>query len=273
MYKEEPMSLLFSQASQLSPLGDGLFSFQNTETWAQGRTAFGGFVVGVALKAILTQLPADRSLRTLNTTFVAPVRVGEAQVQVQVLRQGKSLTHVEARVLQGDQVCTVILGSFGSDHDNFIPIETPHAPEVPAPETLEDMPFLEGIVPNFLQNVRIRWANEGFPFSGAKEAKCFGWCRVVDDQPLQLPGLVALLDAWPPPVIAKATSPVPASSVSWILNLFLEVPPEGFSTERWWLYRSESIVTKGGYVDCAAHIWDDNGRLIALSRQLAVEFS
>jgi len=79
----------------------GRASLEVTADWLQGRTVFGGLQAAVALRAMRTLVP-EVPLRTLQGTFLAPVPEGTLTATARVLRTGKSATHVEARIVDGD---------------------------------------------------------------------------------------------------------------------------------------------------------------------------
>jgi acyl-CoA thioesterase len=252
---------------------EGQMYFRVTEDWTQGRAAFGGLVVASALRAMLPHVPAERHLRSLFVSFVAPVGVGEAKIRVELLRSGRALTTLEARVSQGETTCTVLLGSFGEAHERELAIEPPKMPSVPAAETLPDVPFMEGLFPNFAQHLAYRMTSEIAPYSGAERAFVQGWCRLRDAERVGYPEIAALIDAWWPPIVSIAEAPLAASSMTWLINFFAEISPEGLSPAAWWMYEGRSDASKGGYADTDSLFWDAQGRLIARSRQLVVEFS
>lgn len=263
----------YQKVTSLTAVSERVSTFNVTEDWLQGRTAFGGVSAGAAVRAMLQHVPNERTLRSLLVTFVAPVKEGEAHVTVSVLRSGRALHQVEARVMQADQPCLIALGSFGAPHEKYIAIEPSPSPEMPSPAEGITMPFIPGITPNFTQHMEYQWTVDSVPFSGANKAHCQGWFRFKEDEPVGWPELVGLLDAWPPPAICTADGFVPASSVTWMINFFSDVPEGGFSGSDWWKYDAVSTVARDGYADTQGQLWDKNGALIARTRQLAVEFS
>lgn len=264
---------LFAEVSGLKSLDDRLYEFSVPGDWLQGRTAFGGLVVGAALRAMLCEVPQERQPRSLLTQFVGPVTEGSAQVRVEILRSGRALTQVEARVLQGEQTCAVVLGSFGEAHEVFLDVERPAAPIVLPPEELNPMPFLEGMTPNFTQHVDIRWTTDSFPYSGSAAAHCQGWMRLKETTPTDWPTFVALIDAWPPPIFSKASGFVVGSSVTWQVNFFADLPDPKEDPHPWWLFDGVCTAAHVGYADTDATLFNKKGELVARSRQLAVEFS
>jgi acyl-CoA hydrolase len=84
---------------------------------------------------------------------------------------------------------------------------------------------------------------------------------------------LAMLDAWPAPVLPLVNRPVPASTVTWHAQVVAEAPAEGWAPTGWWRYEAASAVAGGGYAGCDASIWAPDGTLFATGRQLVVEFS
>ena len=59
----------------------------------------GGVVTAAAVRAMGAELSDDgQSLRSLHTTFVAPVSHGAVDIRVEVLRRGRSMSHLQAEV-------------------------------------------------------------------------------------------------------------------------------------------------------------------------------
>ena len=262
-----------SEAASWSRSERGVFVGSLTEDWAQGRSGFGGLVAAAAARAMSDHVEAERSLRSLQVTFIGPVSVGEVRVESRPLRVGRSLTYVHGTVTQGERVCATLVASFGATRATEVALEGPGLPDVEAPEGLSPMPYLEGLMPAFTRHFDYRWTVSTYPFSGGDEAHVQGWLRSRDANIIDDFTLIALLDAWAPPIWSLAKRPAPGSSVTWLVNLLRPLPTEGVSPDRWWLYDARSEISAGGYADVDGKLWGEDGRLIATSRQLFAEFS
>ena len=93
------------------------------EDWMQGRAGYGGLVGALALKSMRGRVSSERKVRSLLIAFVGPVGPDEFAIRSRVLREGKSVSQVEAQVVQAGQVCCSVLGSFGADRDSVVRIE------------------------------------------------------------------------------------------------------------------------------------------------------
>src|ERR1044072_3539562 len=98
-----PFSTLLSQIQTTA----GESRLHVPQDWLQGRTLFGGLqaVVGLAAMRSLSQ---DAPLRSVQVTFLAPVPGGIVQARARILRSGKSATHVEARIVDGDNTLALM---------------------------------------------------------------------------------------------------------------------------------------------------------------------
>lgn len=65
-------------------------------------------------------------------TFVGPVQESRARITAEVLREGKSVTTVEVRLWQNDEVQSILLASFGAERPSAIEVhQERHAPDYP----------------------------------------------------------------------------------------------------------------------------------------------
>ena len=84
-------------ASVPSPPGSGRYEGLIDESWRLALHPQGGIVTAAAVRAMEAELGHDgQSLRTLHTTFVAPVSCGPIGIDVEVLRRGRSMSHLRA---------------------------------------------------------------------------------------------------------------------------------------------------------------------------------
>ncbi|MFP5430236.1 MAG: thioesterase family protein [Gammaproteobacteria bacterium] len=243
------------------------------EGWAQGRACYGGLVAALLCARLRHVVGEERVLRSATVSFVGPVAVGAARLVVEVLRSGKSVTQAEARLYQSDEVQAVLLASFGATRVSQILVAPRVAtPVFRRPEDSASMPWVPGVMPEFLQQLDMRWAEGAMPFAGAAQPDFGGWMRFRHDIPdFTLTHLFGLIDAWPPAVLPMFRTPAPASSMCWTLE-FLHFP-EGKTGEHWWQYQVRTDASGEGYAHTEAHVWDDDGRLVAISRQTITVFA
>ncbi len=259
----------FTIATAVAQAGAGVFHAAIPDDWLQGRTAFGGLAAAVALRAVLAQVGTDRPVRSVDTTFVAPLPPGPVEVVVDVLREGRHATIVSADLRRDGAVCTRVVVVLGSGRRSEIVVEPP--PPVPSKPREQGvrMPYIEGMTPAFTRHLEL-WLTEGaFPFAGNPQGRMGGFARLreVLTEPVdRVLGTLALLDAWPVPILSAATGPAAASSVRWSANL---QPTDRIGEWVWMDYRTD--VAADGYAVVWGRMYAEDV-MLARSEQLAVIF-
>lgn len=237
-------------------------------SWMQGRATFGGLVAAVMLRQARHVCPSERRVRSLNLSFVGPLGDNPASVDTVVLRAGRSLTHLETTLHEGPKVRAKMLLSAGSDRPSVLSFPAAPRPVSVTPDAGVPLPNT-GPIPVFTQHFDYRITSGNLPFSGAKEPRLHGWIRHRTPTTSVLEAAVAMLDAWPAPVLPALPRPAPASSVSWTTHV-LDLPAS--MDEGWWYYEAESQHTSAGYSVMRARLWAPDGRMALWSDQLQVIF-
>lgn len=251
----------------VQPRADG-FRGQITEDWMQGRSAFGGIQVALALRAMRLLRPEAPPLRTLQTTFMAPVPAGRVDLTAAVLRAGKNTLHMRAELVDGDAVLCTVVGVFGAARESQVRIQ-PTRPQVADPGVAE-APYVPGVMPSFLQHYSTRWLRGGVPFSGAAspQAVIELGCREVGEMSTE--SVVALADVIPPAALSLLRKPAFGSSMTWALDLLRERYDD--LPRRGWRMDVELPSACDGYTSQSAMMWGPGGEPAALSRQCMTIF-
>lgn len=243
------------------------------EGWGQGRATYGGLVGGLMHSALLARVTAEPAppLRSITVNFVAPVTPGKADVDVQILRSGKSATQGLVTMRQGDSVVAAALAAFGAPRESTLTVRSSMAmPQLPEPMTIDPLPYIPGSTPDFFQHVEMRLADGSFPYSGAETSHMTGWMRFREAPPtFDERHFISLADSWPPAVIQMLGTPAPGSSLTWTLELVDDVSAE---PDTHWAYAVHTDHAADGYAHTDARIWHPDGRLVAISRQTVAVF-
>lgn len=260
----------FSKAITITPTGEGTFQGAITPDWSQGRAAFGGLLSGQMLRAAQTLLP-PLPLRTVVIDFLAPASPGTVRLVASVLRTGRSMSRVEVQLLQGETRCATMLAAFGPHRKTAITHLPPAVPPTPPLENLTPLPWVEDVIPRFTRQFEYRFIGARFPFSAQAEPGIGGLVRLKDTEPVDVAGVLALIDAWPSPALPMLSRPAAASTVTWMVNIvdgLVATPPM-----QWWRFEASLVSSTGGFSDTEGRLWSPDGRLVATSRQLVAEFS
>jgi acyl-CoA thioesterase len=228
---------------------------------------FGGLQVVVALEAMRTCVP-NEVLRTLQATFVAPVPQGVVRARAEVLRRGKTATHVEARLVDGRETLAVVIGVFGHARPSKA-ARAPNRPRVDAKDPLE-LAFVPGLFPAFTQHFRARWLVGSLPFSAQPNHQQVIEVGMKDEGPATEGHVVAIADFIPPVALSHLDTPAPGSTLTWMLELLRNdvhrLPLDG------WRVDAELIAARDGYTNQSVMVWAPDGTAVALSRQSMIVF-
>jgi acyl-coenzyme A thioesterase PaaI-like protein len=258
-----PFSVLLARMQA----GEGASRLDVPDDWLQGRTLFGGMQAVVGLAAMRTLAPAA-PLRSLQVTFLAPVPGGPVHARARILRSGKSATHVEARIVDGDNTLALMVGVFGLPRSSAVALR-PRQPEV-TPQAAVQVPFIPGVTPNFTQHFKARWIAGGLPWSGASQPDNVIELAMRDEGNATESHVLAMADFIPPIALSYLTTPVAAASLTWMLELLTEdtssLPLEG------WRIDATMTAAHSGYINQSLTLWGPGGVPVALGRQTMVVF-
>jgi acyl-CoA thioesterase len=269
LHFNEVSIMQFSEILKSMRLSEGIWRTTTTEDWLQGRSLFGGLQAAIAQKAMRGLVPKEIPLRSLQVTFLSPVPAGEVRVRAQVLRAGRNTTHVEARLLDGDQVVCLVVGIFGAARQSAVRI-VPQQPAVDSTKPLS-FTFVPGLTPSFTQHFALRWLRGGMPFSGSRLPENVIEIDMRDAGKASEGHVIAFADVIPPVALSMLETPAPGSSMTWMLEMMNdrvhELPLRG------WRMDAEVTAAADGYTSQTGSLWGPGGALVALSRQSMVVFA
>ena len=132
----------FLDAATVRPVGEGRYRAELDERWNLRPLPQGGIITAIAVRAMESELAhEDQTPRTLHTTFAAQVFHGPLDVEVEVLRAGRSMSQLRAEVrnpgAQRGHLTTCVFGASRRGFD-FTDLRPPEV--VPDPDHLSLVP-------------------------------------------------------------------------------------------------------------------------------------
>lgn len=237
--------------------------------WTQGRTIFGGYTAAAAAVLACSHLP-EYKLRTMQAQLLAPIVAEVVNGELIVLRRGRTMAFCEVRIHQDNALRAVFSYAFANARES-IAVPGPAAPEFQAPEKALELPYLEGLTPEFTKHLEYRFCEGGIPFRGGDEASFGGYVRFRKsaESPMTISELIAMLDTWPCPTLCLLNRPVPGSTATWTAHL-IEAPKT--SASDYYKFRYRTLAAKDGFSTVLGQLWDQSGKLVAFSEQTSVVF-
>jgi acyl-CoA thioesterase len=257
-----------TQVERISP---GHWRGEVRDRWSIGPYPNGGYVLLIALSAVRQEVPHPDPF-TVTAHYLSPPTHAPVDVEVEVLRSGRAHSTAMARMLQEGRERVRILANYGDLTKAQGPTHIEGAPPfIPPPDECPPAPKGQGPMPNGLVAAirdRIEWrpapGMAGWLGGGERSgrAEIGGWVRLADGRPADTHSLPLLADVLPPAVFDVTPS-------GWVPTLELTVHVRARPVPGWlacW-FRTRFLVD--GYLEEDGEVWDESGRLVALSRQLA----
>lgn len=267
----------FDRATAVRPGPEpGVATVELDPTFAVGPKVHGGYLLAVlgraAVDAATSAGASHPHVVAATATYLGSPDPGPATVEAEVLRIGRTATHVRTVLRQGGQTAidaTLILGVLPTpDDDGAAPTWSSVTPFDVAPREVciratsdNPMGFLVHINDRIdlrLDPASMRWT-AGDP-SGRGDLR--GWISFPDDRPIDPLALLLFVDALPPPTFDVWPSGwVPTMALTTYLRA---IPAPGPLRARVLAQHLGS-----GRVDEVCELWDSEDRLVAQATQIA----
>jgi acyl-CoA thioesterase len=280
------MPTSFAEETAVRPLAPSRFRAEFSNDWVGPAGPQGGVVSATVLRAMTAALGVSAPrLRTSTTVFASGVPEGDADIDVEVLRTGRSVTQVQGTV-RGAGATSVghrTLAVFGHERGGFegtaLDFTELVFPEVPPPEECRALPkvrpqpsiFDFSLWRNFdVRDVRFHYAWEREWAGGT--ALGLRWIR-YRDAPIASGGDVDPLAYLPildviPGAVAQRLGPNPLGGRQFFApTLDLTVHFLDTTNDPWMLQVMRRRRATHGYGSGEMELWSRDGRLLAHASQ------
>jgi acyl-CoA thioesterase len=251
------------------PVVPGRYQLELSDHWVVAEVPQGGMVAAVAARAMAAYLDReDQVLRSISAVFAQPVRPGPVEVDVTIVRRGRSLSQMSATVRNvGVEAGLTALAVFGAERPGFEFTDV-SCPEVAAPHECpsfrdpppEGVPARPVFVSPFWTRVEGRPAISHAPWDRwlPTTSETVAWYR-FDDPPVDDQGhldplaLVVLCDTMPGSVGER----MGGTDVEWFgPSADLTVHVVGTAPGGWLLARCRARQAGDGYASIELELWD-----------------
>jgi acyl-CoA thioesterase len=262
-----------------NPAGGGRYGAVVSDKWNAPVLPHGGIVTALALRAMAAELGSrDQTLRSVTTVFAAQVPPGPVDIDVTVLRAGRTMSQATATVRPtGQDSGHTAVAIFGGTRPGFEFTEST-LPEVARPEDCPSFrdPLPEGVPAfprsSFWERVESRVAVGHAPWDEwePSTSERVYWYR-FDDPPVDDDGewdplaLVTLCDTMPGAVGERMGPGLPM----WFgPSADLTVHVLGRATSKWLLAHNRARHAGDGYASVELELWDPARGLVAYATQV-----
>jgi acyl-CoA thioesterase len=228
--------------------------------------AHGGYLMSVALAAAAKVSPQP-DVVTMSAHFVRPGRVGAAHLSTNLLKSGRSLATVEAEIIQEDKVVMATIATFGDlGTAGDVTFQSVSMPDIAdRSDCLKADPDDSPLTPEMVRNIDVLLTPDSVAWTrgvALEKATMMGWVRFADHRPIDELSLPMFADALPPPVFSiGALAP-------WTPTIELTLHVRRRPETEWLAVVFTTDLIGGTFFESSGTLWDDQGRLVAMSRQL-----
>ena len=257
--------------------GSGTYDAEVHRGWDIGGNANGGYLLAIAGRAM-----ADAAGRpdpiTITAHYLSPGRPGPLEVHTELVKSGQALRH-----RPGDHDrrrrpsrSSRVLGTFGdldpAKADDWPTLVQAAPPDLPPIEACRRMGRAavtgdDAERPDFVSSIEMHLHPDDAGFATGRksgEMRVRGWFNLRDDEPVGTIGLLTVVDAFPPTIF---NTDLP---VAWVPTVELTAHVRARPKPGWLRCAFTTRFVTGGFIEEDGEVWDEDGTLVAQSRQLAL---
>jgi Thioesterase-like superfamily len=241
------------------PVHPGEFTVHLDEAWSSLVGMHGGYLAAVAIRAAEVVVGA-RLIRTVTTNFLRPAHAGPAQVSVELVRQGRSITNLTVTLSQSSKV-VIVSQVTAADVVESTEWETISDPDLPAIEDCVPIAAPPGIG-HFDHGTALLDPSD-LPFSHGPRARVAGYMRPLEPRAIDAPWLGMALDWFPPASFSRIDPPAGGISISYTVHIHRTLARLGEDEWLGGVFRAD--ISEGAIALEKGMIVDPAGRILAES--------
>ena len=258
----------FESDTALGPAGEGAWKGVIAPGWDTPRGPLGGYVMAIMMRGLeLAVADPERQPRSVTMHFLRVPEAGPVTVSAQIEREGRSLTTVSGRMVQGGKPIGLALAAHSKPWEGPLIDDAP-MPEAdpPDPPDAPQASLERADPPAFLQRLVMQHRFGPAPFSSADRGEIGGWLGIRGSERLDALAVAVLADAWFPAPWPRLAELAPAPTIDLTIHFRSPLPVEAELL----LGRFTNSYVRDGFFEEDGALWAPDGTLVAQSRQLGL---
>lgn len=256
---------LFDTDIQPVKCPENTFEVPLSGNWTINGIPNGGYLMAVMANCMM-QVCEKGSTPIVTAGFLSRCRPGTSRITVRPIAESRQFNRIEARLFQEGEEKIRAMGTFAARKDEcFIERTESPPPDIASVADAIRIPSMEGYT--LYDNVELKldpdcigWVNGSF----SEQSEQKGWIRFHRERPADIPSVLLFSDAFPPAVLTSQ------GMVAWVPTVEMSVNIRRLPETPWvkGIFRTRFITC--GLLEEDGELWDENGSLVAISRQIAV---
>jgi acyl-CoA thioesterase len=256
---------------RVTPAGEGRYAADLSAGWSVGGGLNGGYLLAVIGTALRSRLPGKPDPLAVSAHYLSASTPGPATLEVDVRRDGGAVATAAVELRQGDDLRIAALATCGD--------LTRLGDDVRTTADEPDLPPVEQCVPSSMAPAEVRAAaplmdrfdlrfhpdHVGWTFGEPSgRGQLSAWFRLADGREPDPVALLLVVDALPPVTFDLGLP-------GWAPTLELTAHVRARPAPGWLRVQHATRNLAGGLFEEDCEVWDSAGRLVAQSRQLALQ--
>jgi acyl-CoA thioesterase len=190
------------------------------ESWASLRGVHGGYCTALLVRAAEATFP-DRAVRTVTASFLRPAEIGPADIDIDVVRAGRSFSTVVATLRQQGRVgLTARITMLGPVVGAEWSAAVTSRPAAPADCTS----FTPPPSIRHFEQAELLLDPTTVPAGDAEDARIAGHVRPVESRPFDAAWLTMIGDWFPPSPFRRLLPPTGGVSIDYTVHVHRTLP-------------------------------------------------
>ena len=251
----------FDEDTMVTAVDPGVYAGTMSDRWSIGPVPNGGYVLAVGMAALRQALPKPDPV-SITAHYLRPSRPGPVSVHVETVKVGRRYATAMARMAQQGRETVRVLATYGTLGAGDGPSHIAGGPP-PLPPRSALAPVRHDAGMTFGRRFELLSTTLDFePGRATGPAEVSGWIRFADGRRPDVHALGLIADAFPPACF-HVVAP------GWVPTLELTVHIRARPSSAWLRCVFRTRFLFAGLLEEDGEIWDEDGTLVALSRQLA----
>lgn len=255
---------LFAQDTQIETVDDGHYRAQVSTAWSIMGTPNGGYLM--ALLGEAARLYSKLEQPALITVNYSGKTEEGAPLDIFVSRFGASrqFDRLEISAKQNDKVVMKAIATFMAGYESGHLVQQEPPPVIAPLDECAVRAGMPGLTVFEQVEMRLDPQSAGWTQGdNGEQSEIIGWMRIPGQDEWNSASLMLACDACPPSIFASH------GPLGWVPTIEMTLHIKGLPTSEWLKVRFHSKYIGASLLEEDGEIWDADGNLVAVSRQLA----
>jgi acyl-CoA thioesterase len=264
MEKKEKFMNLLDKDTSLTEIKPHHYQLTVSDNWSISGIPNGGYLLALMANAMMRRSD-KKNTPILTVNYLSRTEPGDAEIFIEEISRSAQFNRLQARLTQNGKEKMRAMGTFAVETvECFIKRYEKSPPAISPLEDCVAIPEMPTYTLYGRMDARLDPACAGWMQGRLTEqSEHKGWISFKDSRPHDAISVALVADAFPPPLFASQ------GLIAWVPTIELTVNIRNIPQTRWLkcIFRTNFI--NCGLLEADGEIWDENGELIAISRQIA----